>query len=344
MTETGPATRVTASGVAPAGEDHGLLALLADGGFHSGESLAVRLGISRAAVWKRIGRLAELGLDVERRSGRGYRLAGGIELLEHARILAALGAPTRARLPRLELRGVVGSTNDVLLQALRAHTAEPGVVCLAERQTAGRGRRGRRWSSPFGSNIYLSLAWRFERGVAALEGLSLAIGVAVVRALVACGIEGVGLKWPTDLVAGGAKLGGILIELEGELAGPVDAVIGIGVNVRMPRAGAAVIDQPWTDLETLAGRAVSRNDFAAALIDACYVLLPEFAARGFAALREDWQRLDVLAGRAVTVTAGDGGTLAGTAEGVDASGALRLRTAEGLRALSGGEVSVRRAG
>lgn len=324
------------------GEDRVLLALLADGAFHSGESLALRLGISRAAIWKRIGRLEELGLAVERRSGRGYRLDGGIELLERDRILVALPQATRDVLHRLEVHDVVGSTNELLLRALRNGTASPGTVVLAEQQTAGRGRRGRRWMSPFAGNIYLSLAWRFERGVAALEGLSLATGIAVVHALECSGVTGVGLKWPNDLVAGEAKLGGILIELEGELSGPVDAVIGIGLNVRMPRATAALIDQPWIDLETLVARRADRNALAAALVVSCFSMLPRFAAGGFGAFGDEWRRLDVLAGHDVTVMAGDGRALHGRADGVDPNGALRLLHAQGLQLLVSGEVSVRR--
>jgi BirA family biotin operon repressor/biotin-[acetyl-CoA-carboxylase] ligase len=324
------------------GEDRVLLALLSDGGFHSGESLAAELGISRAAVWKRIGRLGELGLHVERRSGRGYRLEGGIELLEGERILALLPDELRARVTGVDVCGVIDSTNDVLLRALRSGKAVHGVACLAERQTSGRGRRGRNWLSPFGSNIYLSLAWRFDRGVAALDGLSLAVGVAVVRALEQCGIGGIGLKWPNDLFAGDAKFGGILIELDGELSGPMSAVIGVGLNLRMPLAEAAAIGQPWIDLETLAGRVIGRNALAAALIASCVELLPRFAVHGFSVVQPDWERLDVLAGRGITVSTSDGRVLDGTADGVDAGGALRLRSAEGLLLLNSGEVSVRR--
>lgn len=323
-------------------EDRVLLGLLADGEFHSGESLAAQLGISRAAIWKRIAGIEALGLGVERRSGRGYRLCGGIELLDPQRIRDALPEELRTHVARIDVHGVVTSTNDVLLQELRSGAAPHAVVCLAERQTSGRGRRGRGWMSPYGSSIYLSLAWRFERDVGALEGLSLATGIAAVQALAQCGVGGVGLKWPNDLFAGGAKLGGILIELDGELSGPVTAVIGIGINLRLPREAAATIDQPWTDLETLAGRAVGRNELVAALISSCFTLLPRFALHGLSAVHEDWQRLDLLRGRSVTVTRGDGRVLRGVADGVDAGGALRLLCDEGLLLLSGGEVSVRR--
>lgn len=323
-------------------EDRLLLALLADGSFHSGESLAGRLGITRAAVWKRIGRLEALGLDISRRSGLGYCLDGGIELLDRERILALLPEALRPALAGLEVHGVIDSTNEVLLRELRAGKPLHAVACLAERQSSGRGRRGRGWRSPFGRNIYLSLAWRFEHGVAALEGLSLAVGVAVVRALGQCGIDGVGLKWPNDLFVGDAKLGGILIELDGEFSGPVAAVIGIGLNLHVPAADAATIDQPWTDLRTLAGRAIGRNELAAALIASCLELLPRFAVHGFGCVRHDWERLDVLANANIRVSTSDGRVLDGVADGVDASGALRFRSDTGLMLLSSGEVSVRR--
>ena len=325
-------------------EEVELLALLADGEFRSGEWLAARLGVSRAAIWKRIGKLAERGIELERVSGRGYCVPGGIELLERERIVAALPERTRAALSRLEVRRVVDSTNALMLDALRGGSLGHGAAVFAEQQTSGRGRRGRDWVSPFGRNIYASLAWRFDAGVAALEGLSLVIGMAAAQALARLGAPGVMLKWPNDLVAGAAKLGGILIEIDGELAGPVTAVIGVGINVSMPPGASAAIGQSWTDLDTLCGRRIGRNALAAALLESCCDVLADFARHGFGHFAAQWERLDALRGRQVSVSAGSGRTLHGIADGIDASGALRLLTPEGEQVLSGGEISVRRDG
>lgn len=325
-------------------EEVELLELLADGEFRSGQWLAGQLGISRAAVWKRVGKLAERGIELERAAGRGYRVPGGMELLDRARILAGLSPGVRGRLSLLELRRVVDSTNAVVLEGLRAGTLGHGAVVLAEQQTSGRGRRGRHWVSPFGRNIYCSLAWRFDEGVAALGGLSLVAGIGAVRALGGVAGPVVMLKWPNDLVAGDAKLGGILIEIDGELAGPVTAVVGIGINVRMPAGAAADIGQAWTDLETVAGRPVGRNALASALLESCFGILAEFGQYGFAHFQAEWARVDALAGRAVTVSAGGGEALRGIALGIDAEGALRVATPGGEERVSGGEVSVRRDG
>ena len=325
-------------------EETELLALLADGEFRSGEWLAGRLGISRAGIWKRVGKLAERGIALERVSGRGYRVPGGIELLDRERIAAALPQRVRAQLSRLVLRRVVDSTNALVLEGLRSGTLGHGAVVFAEQQTSGRGRRGRSWVSPFGRNIYCSLAWRFDAGVAALEGLSLVIGMGAVRALTRVGVPGVMLKWPNDLVAGAAKLGGILIEIDGELAGPVTAVIGVGINVSMPPDAAAAIAQTWTDLETVCGRRIGRNALAAALLESCFDILGDFGRHGFGHFAAEWERVDALRGLQVSVSAGNSPSVQGVANGIDATGALRLRTPEGEQLLSGGEISVRRNG
>jgi len=324
-------------------EEVALLGLLADGEFRSGEWLAGQLGVSRAAVWKRVGKLAERGIALERVSGRGYRLPGGMELLERERLLAYLPGDVRRQVSLLELRRVVDSTNAVVLEGLRSGAMGHGAVVFAEQQIHGRGRRGRRWVSPFGRNVYCSFAWRFEEGIAALGGLSLVVGMGALRAIRRVADPGVMLKWPNDLVADGAKLGGILIEIDGELAGPVTAVIGVGVNLRMPAGVAAGIDQAWTDLETLAGHRVGRNAFAAGLLESCLAVLGEFARHGFGHFREEWRGVDALAGKPVSVSGG-GAVLQGVADGIDEEGALRVLTPGGEERVSGGEVSVRRDG
>lgn len=316
-----------------------LLRLLADGEFHSGAELGGALGISRTAVWKALAGLDDLGLSIERVPRRGYRIAGGIDLHDAGVIRAALSAPARALLDDLRVLAVVDSTNEVL-KATAALPPGRGACCLAEWQTGGRGRLGRRWISPFAGNLYLSLAWDFDGGIAVLEGLSLAVGVAVRRALLRLGVSGVQLKWPNDLLREGAKLGGILVEVTGDPEGRCRAVVGIGVNVVMPAAAAAAIDQPWRDLSDLG---VRRDALAAAILDQLLPLLREFPARGFGAYRDEWQEAHAHAGRRVVISAG-GQRVAGIARGVDQRGALGLECAEGLRWFSGGEVSLREQG
>lgn len=274
------------------------------------------------------------------------------DALDADAIRARLAPHTRAGLAELTVVDEIDSTNSALL---RARTPVRGLTVLfAERQSGGRGRLGRVWTSPPGGNLYLSLARRFEGGLARLGGLSLATGVAVAEVARTLGAETVGVKWPNDLVAvDGArlrKLGGILIE-GGLQDGTARAVIGLGLNVRMPRDAAAGIDQPWTDLHALlAGNshdddahvAPSRIAIAAHLVDALHAAFDRFDRDGLAPFLDRYAALDTLYGHHVDSTH-DGAPCQGIADGIDADGALRLRTASGTLALRAGEVSVRRA-
>ena len=315
---------------------HLLLHVLADGHFHSGETLAGAMGVTRAAVWKRVRALEKLGLAVFRVPGRGYRLAAPLQLLDPALISASLAPEVRTRLQGLTVLDTVGSTNTWLAE----RPGEPA-ACLAEFQSAGRGRRGRGWVSPFGANLYLSLAWSFDEWPPGFTALGMVAAIATVRALRTFGLSGVGIKWPNDLVAAGKKLAGILVDIQGEPPRATRAVIGVGINVRMPPAAAENIDQPWMDLATLTdGNPPERNRLAAALIEALFAALDEFSAAGFAAFSADWQALDLVAGRAVALHSHDQ-TVTGVAAGVDEQGALLLRTAQGVKRFVSGDVSLR---
>jgi BirA family biotin operon repressor/biotin-[acetyl-CoA-carboxylase] ligase len=315
-----------------------LLRELADGEFHSGQDLAERHGVSRTAIWKKIASLQALGLDIERVRGRGYRVSGGVDLLDAATIRDHIEPGADDLLHNLLLFPEVDSTNAELQR--RGAPAHGAAVCLAESQSAGRGRRGRHWVSPFGSSIYLSVVWQFQGGAEVLEGLSLAVGVVLAEAIAAMGVPQPALKWPNDLYLDGAKAAGILVELSGDLSGPCTAIIGIGINVRLPAAPAAQIDQPWSDLQTAASAPVSRNVLAAGVINRLLPLLARYEEQGFASWRERWQALHAHAGKPVIVEQG-GRRLAGIATGVDAQGALLLHTDSGIHALRGGEVSLR---
>lgn len=301
--------------------------------FTSGEDLAQGLACSRVAIWKHAATLRDLGVVLEAVAGKGYRLAEPLELLDRARILAALG-DRAGDLNRLEIVEVTGSTNADLLAL--APGAADGVARLAERQTGGRGRRGRAWVSPFARNLYLSLGWRFEAGLGALGFLPLVVAVAVARAVEASGVADVGLKWPNDIVTPRGKLGGCLVEVQGDLGGPCRAVLGVGLNVRLSGApGLEAIDQDWDELAA-GTNIVSRNAMAGRLlnhlIDAVSTFEAEgFEAAGFAAFEADWERFDRLAGRDIELLverrgagAGDPSIERGRCRGLGPRGGLLL--------------------
>ncbi|RJQ46114.1 MAG: bifunctional biotin--[acetyl-CoA-carboxylase] ligase/biotin operon repressor BirA [Gammaproteobacteria bacterium] len=317
-----------------------LLALLADGGFHSGAALAHTLGVSRSAVWKAVHALSAHGVEVYAVPGRGYRLPAPLELLHGDTILAQLSPRARRMLDGLEVHDELDSTSQHLL---RNAAAWPGVhACLAERQTAGRGRRGRAWLSPLGHNIYLSVLWRFEQSPASLGGLSLAAGVAVAQVLRALGVQGLGLKWPNDVVWQGRKLAGILLDLNGEASGPCSVVTGVGLNVMMPQTQGALIDQPWTDLNTILGAPVLRNRCAGRLLERLIVTFDEYARNGLAPFLEPWRAFDTLTGKTVRLQWPQG-SATGRVQGVREDGALRLSVNGVMRYYNYGEVSVREA-
>ncbi|MCP5129206.1 MAG: bifunctional biotin--[acetyl-CoA-carboxylase] ligase/biotin operon repressor BirA [Pseudomonadales bacterium] len=320
-----------------------LLPLLASGEYRSGQALADALGVSRTAIWKQLNALSGYGLRIESVKGRGYRIPGGIDLLDEALVQAALTPAAAALLTRLQVLETIDSTNAEAMRQLEAG-AGAGLVCTAEQQSAGRGRRGRTWVSPFARNLYLSVAWRYHQGAAALEGLSLAVGVAVARALAANGLPAVQLKWPNDVIFRGAKLGGVLLEMTGDAAGVCQIVVGVGLNVAMPDSAAVAIDQAWTDIKSIsAGTPPGRNALLAALLNELLPLLATFEEHGFAPWREEWLALDAFADAPVVLHTG-AQDLAGIARGVDERGALRLETASaGLQTIYGGEISLRRA-
>lgn len=313
-----------------------LLKLLQDGRFHSGEALGAALGVSRSAIWKQLQSLeSELSLSIYKVRGRGYRLESPLVLLDE-NILASSSACCGWPISVLDS---VDSTNAEVMRRLDARQVPPFIV-LAEQQAAGRGRRGRNWVSPFGENLYYSLALRMDGGMRQLEGLSLVVGLALLRALRAMGVTGTGLKWPNDLLVGGRKIAGILLELSGDPADVCHVVIGVGVNVNMSAATQVAIDQPWTSMREELGGLVDRNEMACELSRQLVRYLAVHRERGFSALREEWQENHVWQGRKVRLTAG-ARAVEGVVLGVDQSGALRLSVAGVEQHFSGGELSLR---
>jgi len=313
------------------------LSLLATGEFRSGQDLAAALGVSRGAIWYALRGVGEWGIDIHTVRGRGYRLAQPLSLLDRGDILRELGS--HASRFALEVLDCTESTNSLLLA--RAAGAATGSVIAAEWQTHGRGRRGRPWHSVPGATLTFSLLWRFQQGAGFLSGLSLAVGVALCRALAALGVGEAGLKWPNDVLWRGRKLAGILIEMQGDMLGPNAAIIGIGLNCRLPGALRDRIDQPAADLATACDGAPDRNRVLALLLIELARVLDEFGRSGFAPLRDEWQRRHVYQGKAVRIALPDGSEASGTAEGVADDGTLMIATNAGVRRFHTGDVSVR---
>lgn len=307
---------------------------LADGSFCSGEVLGEQLGISRTAVSNHIKCLSELGLDIYSVQGKGYRLASPLILLNKQKILGHLAQADGGQLTVLN---VIDSTN----QFIKEHQAEcnNGDVCLAEAQTAGRGRLGRKWVSPYGASMYLSMHWTFSAGYQAIGGLSLAVGVAIINALEKIGLQDAKLKWPNDIYVTGKKLAGVLIEVEGQIGSACHCVIGLGINVNLPES-TTQIDQPYIDINSVIDKQLDRNEFAAVLINELLITLRLFENKGLAPFIAKWQAADVYANQAINLITGQKTTI-GIARGINANGALLVETDGGLNAYQGGEISVR---
>lgn len=322
-----------------------VLKLLADGHWHSGVALGDALGLSRAAIWKQVRALRALGLTVVAERSRGYRLERSLDLLTASTILSGLVPATRQALESLDVLVVTTSTNECL--TLRP-PPPPGRmwVVAAEYQTGGRGRRGRRWLSPPGHGVCLSISWCFETVPRDLPALSLVAGVAVAGALTALGIDHVRLKWPNDVMAGGGKVGGILVEVSGEPAGPLRVVIGIGLNVRPVPGIAAALRHEGGDAvpvaldELLPAIALDRNVIVATLLNALHPSLRTFADTGWRDFQPAWRRYDYLAGRSVVVTRGRE-TFQGIASGIADDGALLVEAEGRILPVVAGDVTLR---
>lgn len=280
------------------------------------------------------------GIRIDAVPGKGYRLAKPVEFLDPEAILGMLSGDTRSGLSCLIVHDQVASTNTWLMQRIPEGMAS-GTACLAEQQKSGKGRHGRTWVSPFGSNIYLSLLWRFSFPPAGLAGLSLAAGVGVALALSEVGVKGLGLKWPNDVLWDRRKLAGLLIEVSGEAQGPTAVVCGIGVNTLLSEGDAQAIDQPWTDLSQILGSgAFSRNTVAARVLDRLVWVMREYERGRLETFLPMWRRFDAYQGQRIALRLGDE-TIRGTHAGIDDTGALRLVHERGISHFMAGEVTLR---
>ena len=314
-----------------------VLRLLQNGEFRSGEAIGKALGITRGSVSNALANVDEFGLTVHKVHGRGYRLVTPVQWLSRAEILEQLGG--QAAHFCIEVVDETGSTNTDLLERA-AQGAPSGTVLVAELQTRGRGRRGRGWHSGLGGALTFSVLWRFEQGAGFLSGLSLAVGVALARVLRKRGAEEVMLKWPNDVLWRHLKLAGILIELAGDVMGPTVAVIGVGINLRLPELVKERIDQPVVDLARI-GVEVGRNRLFAEILAELDVVLGKFSVEGFASFRREWDRMHAYQDRMVRLRMPDKSELEGAVEGVAEDGALMIKTRSGMRKFYGGELSLR---
>ena len=294
------------------------------------------MDVSRATVFNDLSSAMEEGVQLQRIRGRGYRLPHGWQPLDKNDIGRFLG-DSAARFA-IEVALQIPSSNTELL---RRTGMQSGTVLAAELQTAGRGRLGRQWHSGLGNALTFSLIWRFDCGLNALSGLSLAVGVAVMRALDRFGAKDAGLKWPNDILTRHGKLGGVLIEAQGDMYGPSLAVIGIGINCSLPAVVTRAIDQPADALDRICENPPGRNEFLAALLRELALVLDEFSRNGFAALRGQWEEHHVHRNSRVFLSMPDGTEVGGIARGVSDSGELVLETAQGLRRYNAGEVGMR---
>jgi BirA family transcriptional regulator, biotin operon repressor / biotin---[acetyl-CoA-carboxylase] ligase len=309
---------------------------LADGRFHSGEDVARSLGRSRATLSEALKRVPELGVEIFSVRGKGYRLAEPIEFLDSSLVSQGL-AGSRIR---LQVVDEIESTSTRLLE-LAAAGAASGTCLAAEWQSAGRGRRGRSWVSSLGGSLTFSLLWRFDRGAGHLGGLSLAVGVAVARALTACGVQRVQVKWPNDVVIDLRKIAGVLVETSGEMQGPSVAVVGVGVNYKLAERVIDAIDQPVTDVAHCAAALPSRSALLAALLSQLSAALEDFERRGFAGVRDAWRELHSYQGRRVRVVAPREAPFDAEVTDVGPDGALIVSADGRTLALSSAEISLR---
>lgn len=308
-----------------------LLKLLGDGKFHSGQALGNALGVSRTAVWKQLQLLeSELGIEIHKVRGKGYQLGSPLALLSEQDMGGGPDWP-------IVIHESIDSTNAAALKLVAEQRPAPFVV-LAERQTAGRGRRGRKWASPFGENVYYSLALRIAGGMRQIEGLSLVIGLAVLKTLQDAGVHGAGLKWPNDVLVGRRKVAGILLELVGDPADVCHIIIGVGINVNMRATNQ--VDQLWTSVRLETGLVMNRSQLVAELSVNINAYLTVHQEQGFEVLREEWERNHLWQGSAVSLMAGSE-VVHGTVMGIDSQGALRMQVGSDEKVFSGGELSLR---
>ena len=322
-----------------------VLDVLSDGKFHSGESMAKTFDISRVSIWNAIKKAEEFGVEIYSVRGRGYKLIQPITLLKKSTIQQVMGEIHHWF--NVEIFDVMDSTNSYLME--KASSDHPHAsVAATHIQTKGRGRRGRSWQSALGESLTFSLLWRFNGGAATLSGLSLAVGIALIRSFHRFGVIGAQLKWPNDVLIQDQnqykKLAGILIELQGDMEGQSSAVIGIGVNLKLSKKSLSHIDQPAIDLKSVSPDEINPNELLGQILKDLADVLGQFNNSKFSSLKEEWMTYHVYQHQTVTLSLGDGRSVTGLAQGVTEDGALMIETpSNGIETFSSGEITLRKA-
>ena len=319
-----------------------LISKLSDGAFHSGAQSGRDLGITRSAVWKLMNQFSNLEIEVESVTGKGYCIPGGLDLLNLKKIKRYIQKLSLEKIRKIEIFDQIGSTNDYLIE-LSSSNPDKICICLAEQQMKGKGRLGRRWFSPFGANIYLSVLYPFSKDMSELAGLSLVVATVVAETLSEIGIEkNIGLKWPNDVLWKNRKLAGILIEISGEAHGVNHVVIGIGLNIRMSKSIAKTIDQPWVDIQEIKADVADRNKITGLLINKLIEKIEVFKKQGFLPFCKHFRKLDILVGQPVKIITVLG-QINGVAQGIDEQGRFILKDQSGKRHIfSAGDISIRK--
>ncbi|MET1257272.1 bifunctional biotin--[acetyl-CoA-carboxylase] ligase/biotin operon repressor BirA [Aliikangiella maris] len=315
-----------------------LLRLLADGRFHSGEDLAQQLSVSRTAIWKLIQKIESWQINIFSVRGKGHQISGGLRLLDKDLLTQSL--KNNKYFKQIDVLTSVDSTADYMARQWRL---SPGVgrVCVAEHQTAGRGRKGRSWISPFAANLYFSIGVELPLGLSALGGLSLAIGLSMVQTINQLAETPVKIKWPNDLLVNHQKVAGILVEANGESHDTSFLNIGVGINWDMQHQQGEPIDQPWANLKPLLVKSVTRNELLAKLLVDLDETLNIYQQQGFEPFSSLWPALSAVYQQPVhIITPQD--TYSGTEAGIESNGALRLETPQGIKIFHSGEVSLRK--
>ncbi len=317
-----------------------LASILSDNEYHSGTEIGDELGLTRSGIWKLVKQLEMLGIVIESVTNKGYRLTQPLEFLVKTKMKKHISPSNLKLLDELMVYDEVTSTNDLLVAHAKQHK-DKNAACLAEQQTAGRGRLGRQWISPFAANIYFSLLWHFDCDISELAGLNIVVGVSVAQAIFAATTaQNIKLKWPNDIYWQDRKLGGILIDIVGEFSGGCATAIGIGINVNMPQSHADQIQKPWTDLNTASGQPVDRNKLAGILLDKLITNLSVFQHKGIAEFINAWNDLDYLSGRETSVKS-IAATVTGIAQGINEQGHLLLKMKDGtVTAITTGDASI----
>ena len=316
-----------------------LLSIISDGKIHSGEMLATHLNVSRAAIWKSVKYLQALGLEIEAIRGKGYLLHNNFEFLSKEDIRDMMSPRAKKSCRDIEVAFKTKSTNLSLLNRLN-HEVIHGSVMLAEYQSEGRGRRNKKWFSPIGSGICLSVGWRFEVMPISLGLLSLYMGIATARTLNSIGLKNVGLKWPNDIIVMDRKIGGVLLDIRGESMGPLDIVIGVGINCELPKHETSIADQLIIDICSVTKERLSRNIIAATLLSNIFQILQDLEIGENLNLIDEWRQFDCYTGRKAKLILPNE-EIVGILKGIDERGSLLMSVNGKLSTYGSGEVSLK---